>query len=62
VQPDGRCAFSVPFLTPGVYTLKASRVTSGGSWSGTATVQVQRGVLQETTLTVTYSPSGPPPP
>jgi hypothetical protein len=59
VQPDGRCAFSVPFLTPGVYTLKASRVTSGGSWSGTATVQVQRGVLQETTLTVTYTPAPP---
>jgi hypothetical protein len=62
MQPDRRYAFSVLSLPPGVYTVRASRVTSGGSWSGTATVQVQRGVLQETILTVHYTPPGPPRP
>ena len=53
---NGKAVFTMITVTPGTYTIKVQRGTSGGSWSGTATITVQRGVLQEVTVTATYTP------
>lgn len=61
LQEDGvHYAYSAMFLQPGSYTLTANKSTSGGTWSGSSTVNVQRGILQETTLNVTFTPAPPP--
>jgi hypothetical protein len=61
LQEDGvKYAYSAMSLQPGSYTITANRSTSGGTWSGTTTVNVQRGILQETTLNVTFTPAMPP--
>ena len=55
-QQDGRFVFSAGLLTPGTYTIKADQSNSGGTWTGTASVTIQRGLLQETTVTMAHTP------
>ena len=54
VQSDGKYALcdTLP-LSPGVYTVKAGSGEEDERWAGSATVTVQPGLLQETTLMVT---------
>lgn len=61
MQEDGKYAITTPFLPPGNYTVSVDQSDSGGKWSGSMGVMVQRGLLQETTVTATFAPNPPPP-
>lgn len=56
IQGDGKYAISAVFLPPGTYTVTASQGGIGGKWDGSTTVMVQRGILQETTVTAIFTP------
>jgi hypothetical protein len=59
-QGDGKYAFSAACLAPGNYTAKAYLATSGGIWSGNAPVTVQKGISQEISLQIGFTPVGHP--
>ena len=59
-QGDGRYAFSACYHAPENYKMKAYLATSGGIWSGSAPVTVQKGILQEVSLPIEFTPVGHP--